>query len=150
MADSLENRRRGSDRRNPVPSTIPHYLFRGSRRAHRRDDDPKWDYHVDRPATETWVIIALVILLSAMDAFLSLQLFERGSLELNPILLITLRWGVVPFLFTKGMLTFFGVFLLLAYWRFVLFRRLIVPWIARFLLAVYCLLVIYELWLFTL
>ena len=40
MAESLKDRRKRSDRRNPVTPTVPHYLFRGWRRSHRRATDP--------------------------------------------------------------------------------------------------------------
>lgn len=61
-----------------------------------------------------WLFFLAVgtMLLSCVDAFLTLQLLERGMIEANPMMLKALGYGVSFFISTKLLLTALGIFVL--------------------------------------
>lgn len=102
--------------------------------------------YVDRPVGEAWKSAFLLICLSALDALLSLKLFEDPRfVEANPILLAGLHFGDLSFLLIKFALTIFSVFVLMIHWNFVIARRqLRVVWLIRTMIAAYLMIVVYE------
>lgn len=52
------------------------------------------------------------MLLSCADAFLTLQLIERGMVEVNPVMQTAIGHGVSFFISVKLLLTAFGIFVL--------------------------------------
>ncbi len=132
-------------RRRPTPA-VSRYLFRGRRR--RPEGESRY---VDRPSSEAWKSALLLVCLSALDALLSLRLFEDPRFgEMNPILLAGLHFGDWAFLAIKLALTLFSVFILLIHWNFVIAkRRLRVVWLIRSMILAYLLIVVYEILLLT-
>lgn len=88
------------------------YGFALSRRhAHRRlvDEDVIFlDWH------HPWLFFLAVgtMLLSCADAFLTLQLLERGMVEANPFMQATMKQGTGFFIVTKLAMTALGIFVL--------------------------------------
>jgi hypothetical protein len=140
------DRREAPDRRR----RLLHSIFIGGltprRHAHRRDDvpvNPALDWHDAR-----WLVVAATImLLSAADAFLTLQLLELGANEANPVMAHLLEGGSAVFGLTKVLLTAAGVVILALMARFRAFGRIPVGLVLYFVLALYGALIAYECWL---
>lgn len=102
---------------------------------------------MDRPPRPAWQYVVLLVCLSLLDAFLSLWLFSDGkSNELNPLLIIGLKYGNWVFLALKLFLTTVCTFFLLLHWSFRIgATRISVIRLVQFLVGLYLLIVVYEL-----
>jgi len=86
-------------------------FIRSRRHAHRRliDDDVVFlDWH------HPWLFFLATgtMLLSSADAFLTLQLIDRGMIEANPFMQAVMSQSTALFASTKLALTAFGIFVL--------------------------------------
>ncbi len=142
-----EKRAKIEDRRNRPTPAVSEHLFRGKRRGPRRDTDPGVNYYVDRPARAAWQHALLLVCLSLLDAFLSLWLFSDGrSNELNPLLIVGLKYGNWVFLAVKLVLTLFSSLFLLLHWNFRIGPlQVSVVRLVQVLIGLYLLIVGYEL-----
>ncbi|MCP4254728.1 MAG: hypothetical protein GY775_15255 [Candidatus Scalindua sp.] len=91
------------------------YLFFGRRKQIRRHEDNQESYFLDHFSLRIFSIIIGIIFLSITDALLTLHLISRGADEVNPIMEHFLRYGPLPFLAAKYLLTTASVVLLLIY-----------------------------------
>ena len=91
------------------------YLFFGRRKEVRRNEDNQESYFLDHYSSRVFAIIIGIILLSLTDAMLTLYLIRNGAAEVNPIMEHFLRYGTLPFLAAKYLLTTASVVLLLIY-----------------------------------
>lgn len=99
------------DRRNFSWRTAAYGFVLSRRRRFRRsaeDDVIFLDWH------HPWLFFLAVgtIILSCADAFLTLQLIERGMSEVNPIMLALLGAGTATFVAVKLAITACGIFVL--------------------------------------
>ena len=74
----------------------------------------------DRYRQSHFSIIALILFFSLMDALLTLELINRGAIELNPIMAFYLGIDPRMFLLVKYGLTSAGVIILLLFNNFVM------------------------------
>jgi len=91
------------------------YLFFGRRKEMRRDEDNRESYFLDHFSLRIFIVIIAIILLSLTDALLTLYLIRHGAAEVNPIMEHFLRYGPLPFLAAKYLLTTASIVLLLIY-----------------------------------
>ncbi|HEX7075179.1 MAG TPA: DUF5658 family protein [Hyphomicrobiaceae bacterium] len=96
------------DRRRFTWRTVVFGYLRSRRRRHRRDserDAPFIDWH------HPWLFFLAVgiMLLSTLDAFLTLRLLERGAIEVNPVMAAMLGHGHFTFAASKMALTGLGI-----------------------------------------
>ena len=91
------------------------YLFFGRRKEVRRNDDNRESYFLDHFSLRIFIVIIAIILLSLTDALLTLYLIRHGAAEVNPIMEHFLRYGPLPFLAAKYLLTTASIVLLLIY-----------------------------------
>ncbi len=91
------------------------YLFFGRRKEMRRDEDNQESYFLDHYSLRIFGIIIGIILLSLTDALLTLYLIRNGAAEINPVMDHFLRYGPLPFLAAKYLLTTASIILLLIY-----------------------------------
>lgn len=96
--------RRTGERRLFTWRTVAYGHTLSRRRDQRRaaDDAPVFvDWH------HPWLFFLATgtMLLSAMDAFFTLQLIARGAIELNPVMALALEYGHGPFAVSKMLLT---------------------------------------------
>ena len=91
------------------------YLFFGRRKLMRRDEDNRKSYFLDHYSLRVFGIIIGIILLSLTDAMLTLYLIRNGAAEVNPVMEHFLRYGPLPFLAAKYLLTTASIVLLLIY-----------------------------------
>ena len=91
---------RGPDRRKRATPMFSPFLFRGRRRAGRREGEMEKVY-VDRPGP--WVLAAfgLIVGLSLLDATFTLYLLKRGATEANPVMRAALHLGDQAFVLIK-------------------------------------------------
>jgi len=139
----VSDRRIGIERRRPTWRTVAHGFLRSRRRDLRREVDADvWfiDWH------HPWLFFLSVgtMLLSSLDAFLTLQLIERGMIEANPVMASMLAQGVGWFAGGKMLLTGAGILTLvfLAKTRFL--NRVRTGLFLTAFFSGYCCLICYE------
>jgi hypothetical protein len=110
-----ENRSDSTTRRQDEGLPGLWYLFFGRRKEIRRHEDNQKSYFLDHYSLRVFGIIIGIILLSLTDAMLTLYLIRNGAAEVNPIMKHFLRYGPLPFLAAKYLLTTASVVLLLIY-----------------------------------
>jgi hypothetical protein len=113
------------------------------RRAGRRaaDHRPVVDWHSPR----LFIPVFAILVLSALDAGLTVTLMRHGAAELNPVMAWFLPHNLVGFALTKIALTGAGLCVLVACSRMRLFRRIPGELVVYAVLGVYVWLVGYEL-----
>lgn len=99
------------DRRNFGWRTVFFGFLRSRRRAPRRGSEPEpifTDWH------HPWLFFLSVgtMILSSLDAFMTLQLLQRGAVELNPLMAVAIGHSAFMFASTKVSLTGFGILVL--------------------------------------
>ena len=99
------------DRRNFTWRTMVYGYLRSRRRAARRTGDAEplfLDWH------HPWLFFLAVgiMIMSCMDAFFTLQLLERGMVEINPVMDAVIKRSTLLFASIKVSLTGFGILVL--------------------------------------
>src|SRR5210317_1336961 len=105
------NARSSADRRQFSWRTVIYGFTLSRRHAHRRAADTDvifLDWH------HPWLFFLATgtMLLSCADAFLTLQLLDRGMIEANPVMSAVMAQGTATFTSTKLAMTAFGIFVL--------------------------------------
>jgi hypothetical protein len=114
--------------------------------AHRRDDEHRRPYFVDRFSSATFIFILLLLIATIADAILTIQLIEAGAKEINPLMDRLLDHGIQPFLLGKYVLTVAGLPLLLIFQNYYLFgTRFRVGYLIPMAVALYVVLIGYQL-----
>jgi hypothetical protein len=85
------------------------------------------------------------MLLSCADAFLTLQLLDRGMIEANPVMNAVMAHGTVMFTSTKLAMTAFGIFVLVFLAKARFMNRLRTGLFLTIFFTFYACLVCYEL-----
>ena len=99
------------DRRKFGWRTVLFGFLRSRRRSTRREEEGEplfTDWH------HPWLFFLAVgtMLLSCIDAFMTLQLLERGATEINPLMAVVIGHSALAFASTKIILTGFGILVL--------------------------------------
>ncbi len=137
-----ENRDR-TDRRNFSWRTVFFGFIRSRRRSTRRgsEDEPEFtDWH------HPWLFFlgTGTMLLSCMDAFFTLQLIDRGAIEMNPFMAIMIGQGTLTFAASKMLLTGVGILALVFLSRSRVFNLMRTGVVLTTFFAAYACLVCYE------
>ena len=109
------DRRSGTDRRSHDVPEIKSLFIYGRRKKFRRQDDKYKISYFDQYSSSIFVAIVLILLLSIIDAFLTLFLIDRGASEINPIMAYFLKFGPFTFISVKYFLTCYSVIILLIF-----------------------------------
>jgi len=114
MISGSGNKRHVPDRRRrPTPMISKYTLHGGRRKTIRRETDKKQYLFVDLYSTRLLVIVVAILILSCIDAALTLALIDRGIVrEANPFMASVLDYGVLPFTLIKFGLTAFALIIL--------------------------------------
>jgi hypothetical protein len=143
---STAERRASEDRRRRTLNALLHGSLKPRRYDPRRDSDAGFaavDWHQSR-----WLAVALlIVILSCIDAFLTVRLLFDGAYEANPVMATLLEAGLNVFVLAKISLTSLGVILLTALARARAFGRMPVGFVLYSMLLGYATLVAYEYWL---
>ncbi len=135
--------RTDSERRDLSWRTLIFGYLRSRRRTTRRVSEgiPIFtDYH------HPWLFFLAIgiMMLSCFDAFLTLQLLDRGAIEINPVMAAVINQGTLTFAVTKMLLTSIGILALVFLARATFMRRFRTGLILTFFFSVYSILVCYE------
>ena len=111
LSEAVLERRAAADRRLFSWRTIMFGFARSRRHNHRRDEDAEihfLDWH------HPWLFFLAVgtMLLSCVDAFMTLQLLELGMYEANPFMAAMLEQSTSTFAATKMAITGTGILIL--------------------------------------
>jgi uncharacterized membrane protein YqjE len=106
------DRRSGRDRRKEMTSWRQ-MMFYGQRQIIRRRTDRQRLTWVDKYSSNLFISILAVVLLSILDAFLTLFLINNGATEVNPFMAYCLSHGPSAFILIKYAITSISVLILL-------------------------------------
>ena len=151
--DHQVERRSGIDRRAKRFGDLRWFLKTGRRRHVRRKLDRSKLYMLDYYPPRLFYVLTAVLILSIVDALLTLWLVDRGAVEINPIMAYYLNLGPATFMAIKYFITavavtlvvmlnyafvrfmgfhfgsllnvFAGCFLLVVVWELILIMRLV-------------------------
>lgn len=144
-----EERRSGRERRTLSARTLVRSGLTPRRRAGRRAGEQQG--LVDWHEPHLLLLSIVILLLSVLDAFMTLTLLMRGTVEeANPLLRYVLSHHPNLFAAVKMTLTGGGLIVLVVLARARLFRRIRVSAILHWCLVGYVALIGYEWWLFQL
>ena len=115
LSASCTEKRSGGDRRTPQFPKLKYLLFSGKRAKARRQEDLDRTFYFDRYSSHIFAAIVAILLLSVLDALLTLYLIENGSTELNPVMSYFLRYGPFVFMGAKYFFTCAGVVIMLLF-----------------------------------
>jgi hypothetical protein len=115
-------KRIGQDRRIHQFPKWRYLLFSGRRARARRKEDIHRTFYFDRYSSNLFAAIIAILMLSVLDALLTLYLIDNGSTELNPVMSYFIEYGPFVFMGAKYFLTCTGVIILLLF-RNVLRKR---------------------------
>ena len=115
-------KRCGRDRRTHQFPKWRYLLFSGRRAKARRREDLHRTFYFDRYSSNLFAAIVAILMLSVLDALLTLYLIDNGSTELNPVMSYFIEYGPFVFMGAKYFLTCIGVIILLLF-RNVLRKR---------------------------
>ena len=143
---TLERRDR-ADRRSRVWWSVCYGSFNPRRRAPpRRLDDSRF-YSLDWHSAPLLAVAVSILLLSVVDAFLTLVLLQGGAFEVNPIMGTLIYSSVAVFAALKMLMTSVGIILMVVLARYRFMRLLPVEWVLYGVLITYASLVSYEVWM---
>lgn len=146
---SLRERRTGKDRRRTF-GWMPRGLVFGAQARReipgRRTDDA---VSVDRYPWRLRGLVIGLLILSVLDALLSIEILRRGGTELNPFVAVLLvnQSDAAPFMLVKQMLTSLGLILLVLHYHARWFRIIRVSTLLVAAVVGYAVLVGYEIFL---
>jgi len=108
LSEAVIDKRAAIDRRVFGWRTVFFGFVRSRRHIHRRDDEIEItfiDWH------HPWLFFLAVgtMLMSCFDAFMTLQLIDRGMIEVNPVMAAIMGQGTSAFAISKMLLTGTGI-----------------------------------------
>lgn len=138
-----DDNRETLDRRNFTWRTVFFGFMRSRRRAHRRmtEDEPVFtDWH------HPWLFFLSIgiMILSSLDAFMTLQLLELGATEINPVMAAVMGEGTRAFAASKMLLTGTAILVLVFLAKAHVFNRFRTGLSLTVVFGFYCCLVCYE------
>ncbi len=142
-ADNAVWVRSEADRRSFSWRTVLYGFFRSRRRGPRRtgEGEPLFtDYH------HPWLFFLAIsiMLMSCVDAFFTLQLLDRGAIEINPVMALVIGRSTATFAVTKLVLTGVAILTLVFLARAMFMQRIRAGLFLTFFFSVYAILVCYE------
>lgn len=141
--EAIFERRASRDRRRFSWRTVLFGYLRSNRRVLRRTEDASSlfiDWH------HPWLFFLALgtMLLSCLDAFMTLQLIERGMVEVNPVMAMALDRGVSTFAVSKLAMTGTSILMLVFLARTYLLKFIRTGLLLTFFFSAYCCLVCYQ------
>ena len=93
----------------------------GRRSGVRREEDRQQSYRIDRHSLDTLTAVLLLVVLSILDAMLTLFLVSHGAAGVNPVMAYFLNHGPLAFFSAKYVFTGVFVFVILMHTHYYLF-----------------------------
>lgn len=143
MSDVMSEQRAVYDRRDFSWRTVCYGFLRSRRHVLRREQDADLlflDWH------HPWLFFLAVgtMLLSCLDAFMTLQLLERGMVEANPIMAAILGQGTAVFAVSKMAMTGTSILILVFLAKARFMNRVRTGLFLTVFFSIYACLVCYE------
>jgi len=145
--DTTPERRERADRRLRVWWAVVYGSFNPRRRAPPRRLSQSRYHPVDWYSSHLLAVAISILLLSVVDAFLTLVLLQGGADEVNPIMAALIYRSVATFTALKMGMTGVGVLLMVFLARYRFMRLLRVEWALYGVLMGYAALIGYEIWM---
>ena len=142
---STECRFSHHERRRNHRKAAVHSFYRNRRQHIRREHDSAVDSYVDVHEPSLFYLALSLMILSVLDAFFTTLLISNGSEELNPILAYFLDLDIYFFLGVKFLITGFCTVFFIMHKNHRLFNLVSCYQLLVLSVAVYFLLVCYEL-----
>jgi len=140
-------RRARAERRRRVWWSVCYGSFNPRRRTPpRRVDDSRY-HSLDWHSAHLLAVAIGILLLSVVDAFLTIALLQGGADEVNPIMATVIYRSVAAFAALKMAMTSAGVVLMVFLARYRFMRLLRVEWVLYGVLTAYASLIGYEIWM---
>jgi hypothetical protein len=137
-------RRDRTDRRNRLWWSIWYGSFNPRRRnPSRRLDDSRF-HSLDWYSSHLLAAAIGILLLSVVDAFMTLTLLEGGADEVNPIMGVFVYRNVAMFAALKMGMTSVSIVMMVVLARYRFMRVLRVAWVLYGILVAYATLIVYE------
>ena len=144
---SNKDRRSGQDRRQDHIPFFKLLFFSGKRKKLRRTEDSRHITVFDTYHPNLLFSILTVLVLSLLDATLTLILIERGAVELNPVMKYYLTLGPTVFVMVKYGITALALLIILLIHAIISTRYRIGSFMLPFCGMVFGSVVIWELYL---
>jgi Domain of unknown function (DUF5658) len=144
---SMHERRQRADRRHRLWWSVCYGSFNPRRRAPpRRLDDSRY-HSLDWHSAHLLAVAIGILLLSVVDAFLTLMLLQKGAVEVNPLMAQLVYGHVAAFAALKMGMTSIGIVLMVVLARYRFLQLLRVEWVLYAMLTAYTVLIAYEVWM---
>lgn len=142
-SDAIDNQRISADRRDFSWRTVFYGFIRSRRHNLRRDVDAEvlfLDWH------HPWLFFLAVgtMIFSCLDAFMTLQLIDRGMYEVNPVMRAILGHGTTAFAVSKITMTGTSILMLVFLAKAKFLNRVRAGLFLTFFFSLYACLVCYE------
>ncbi len=143
ISEAIADRRLLADRRDFSWRTVFYGFVRSRRHGLRRDEDEEilfLDWH------HPWLFFLAVgtMILSCADAFMTLQLLERGMIEANPVMAAVLGQGTTTFAVSKMLMTGTSILILVFLAKARFMNRIRVGLLLTSFFTAYACLICYE------
>ena len=141
--DSATQSRTKTDRRSVSWRTVMFGFLRSRRRDTRRASEVEpmlTDYH------HPWLFFLAtgIMLMNCFDAFFTLQLLDRGAMEVNPVMAAVIGKSTSTFAITKMLLTSIAILVLVYLARAMFMQRIRTGLFLTFFFSCYAVLICYE------
>ncbi|HEY5602852.1 MAG TPA: DUF5658 family protein [Gammaproteobacteria bacterium] len=140
-----ERRAIDNDRRSNQRKAALYSIYRNRRKQLRRDGDNLIGVYVDAHEPKLFYLATGLMMLSVLDAFFTTLLIANGSEELNPVLAHLLAADLIAFLGAKFFITGFSILFFVMHRHHRLFNLISCYQLLVFSVAVYVLLIGYQL-----
>jgi hypothetical protein len=140
-------RRARADRRHRVWWSVWYGSFNPRRRTPPRRVDDSGFHSLDWHSAHLLAVAIGILLLSVLDAFLTMMLLQGGANEVNPVMAALIYRSVAMFAALKMGMTSLGVVLMVFLARYRFMRLLRVEWVLYGVLIAYVALIGYEVWM---
>ena len=142
--ETTEERRERADRRRRVWWSVCYGSFNPRRRAaQRRSGDHRYQ-SLDWHSAHLLAVAVGILLLSVVDAFLTLVLLQKGAAEVNPVMALLVDRNVAAFAALKMAMTSMSLVFMVFLARYRFMRLLPVAWVLYGVLIAYVGLITYE------
>ena len=147
MKQGLLVKRGSKDRRSRSFNSFLYSMNKGTRVRARRDYEGVQGYYIDSYEKRNGVYIIAITLLSVLDAFFTLNILERGGVEINPFMSALLTYNTTAFMVVKMFITVAGLLIVLIHINFQILKIFSMQAMLVSILVGYFLLIGYELFL---
>ena len=143
LSEAISDQRVVADRRQFTWRTVFYGFMRSRRHNLRREDDGEvifLDWH------HPWLFFLAVgtMIFSCLDAFMTLQLLERGFYEANPVMAAIMSQGTAAFAVTKMLMTGTSILILVFLAKARFLNRVRTGLILTIFFTLYACLICYE------